>query len=230
MQVSAQDLIDFDYCPWYHSVGGVQDSDFNKIIRPAVNATLLRYWAYRIQAGVPHSADIVFLARSIFAQMLIEPPEDIEKYLRRMIGKSDHMVYDKIILVGAELSAKLSKEVTVRVDVPVLFDRRGIITAVYYSFTPETALRKAPAFKTAAHGFIPNLLFLHDDIRIDRVVLPYYQGTVVLRRAETHVNNARTRFEFLATGISRKISYHRYGPWCETCPLHINGKCNILRD
>ncbi len=230
MQLPVQALIDFDYCPWYHAAGGVEDSDFNKIIRPVVNATLLRYWAYRLQAGGPFTADPVFLAKVVFTELGIPIPEAAENYLRRMIIKGDRMEYDVPLLVGAELATPISKDVTIQLEVPIIMTRRGVTTAVYYSFTPDKLLRKALPFTAAIHGFIPNLLFLYPDIKIDKVVLPYYEGTTLVRRAEMHVDNARRRFEFLATGLAQKIAYRRYGPWCETCPLNLNGKCNILRD
>ena len=228
MILSPQDLIDFDYCPRYLHLGGVKESSFDTLIKSIANITLLRYWANRVQNGL-NSMDVDFLARSVFAEMVINPHADTVKYLSRMIRKSEDFSVSKVILVGAELSAPVTKGVWVKMTVPFIYEYKGVTTAIYYMVTPGNLFRKQPSLWIARHGFIPNLLFLCEDIKIDRVVLPYYQGTIDLDRGIDSIVNAKSRFDFLATGISRKLIYQRYGPWCSECPLNKNGKCTILR-
>lgn len=228
MQIGIQDLVDFDYCPYFRKLGGVPDTEFERLIKSIVNITMLRYWARRLQEG-KHANDPTFLAESVFGEMVMNPHADTVKLLERLIRKSEDFDVDRFLMVGADLATRISRDVSVKITVPVLYERKGVTTALYYMIYPNDPFRKAASEFIAYSGFIPNLLFLNDDIKIDRVVLVYYMGTLDLESKVTHVDTARKRFEFLATGITRKLDYQRFGSWCSNCELHKNNKCDILR-
>ena len=230
MQIALQDLMNFDFCPWYYTAGGIKKSTFSSILEPIIQSTILRYWATRLQRGGPFQIDVPFTARAVFAERMMQPPEDVLKYLLSVIRISERMVYRSVYVAGAELTASIDKDTTVPIDVPIIFDdSKGNRTAVYHPISVDNINRKAPSIYVARHGFIPNLLFLVEEVRIDRVLLVYADRTLEITRTNLHVDNAKARFQYIATGIKEGIRYKRFGSWCKTCPLSSNEKCGILR-